>query len=279
VLAGITVTGAPGTKPTVTFTAPISVDDTQCLTLTEGGGSTLEDGDLVEFDALLVNARTATEYVSSYENSSSVFPITQQLLRGVRRGLVGHTEGSRVLIAITPNDGYGPEGGDPTRGLEPDDTLIAVVDIGTRVLDHAEGTTVTPADGVPEVSGEPADVPEISIPDTEPPTELVVQPLIEGSGAVVEAGQTIHVHYRGVLWGSGEEFDSSFGSTPVEFGIGQGRVIQGWDQGLVGQKVGSRVLLVIPPALGYGAQGAPDAGIGPTDTLVFVVDILHTRAP
>ena len=113
------------------------------------------------------------------------------------------------------------------------------------------------------------------MPSSAPPDTLVVQPLITGTGPVVTAGQTITVHYTGVIWDSGKKFDSSWdGGAPVDFAIGEGQVIAGWDQGLVGQTVGSQVLLVIPPALGYGESGQPDAGISGTDTLVFVVDIL-----
>ncbi len=92
---------------------------------------------------------------------------------------------------------------------------------------------------------------------------------------MVEAGQTITVHYTGVIWASGKKFDSSWDrKQPIDFGIGTGDVIAGWDDGLVGQTVGSQVLLVVPPDQGYGSAGQPSAGITGTDTLVFVVDIL-----
>ena len=117
--------------------------------------------------------------------------------------------------------------------------------------------------------------PAIKVPSTPAPTTLIVQPLVKGTGPVVTAGQTITVHYTGVIWDSGKQFDSSWdrGKT-VDFAIGQGQVIAGWDDGLVGQTVGSQVLLVVPPDKGYGPQGQPNAGISGTDTLVFVVDIL-----
>ncbi len=92
---------------------------------------------------------------------------------------------------------------------------------------------------------------------------------------MVESGQDLTVHYTGVIYASGEQFDSSWDrGEPSSFPIGVGGVIAGWDEGLVGQTVGSQVLLVIPPEQGYGADGNPDAGISGTDTLVFVVDIL-----
>ncbi len=101
------------------------------------------------------------------------------------------------------------------------------------------------------------------------------QVLIKGTGPVVAAGQTITVHYTGVIWASGKQFDSSWDrGQPIDFQIGVGKVIAGWDEGLVGQTVGSQVLLVIPPDKGYGSAGQSSAGISGTDTLVFVVDIL-----
>ena len=108
------------------------------------------------------------------------------------------------------------------------------------------------------------------------PTKTVVQPLIEGTGPEVAKGQTVRVAYTGALWKNGSVFDSSANRPEqpyFEFPIGKGSVIKGWDNTLLGKKVGSRVLLVIPPADGYGTAGSPPK-ISGTDTLVFVVDIL-----
>jgi peptidylprolyl isomerase len=105
----------------------------------------------------------------------------------------------------------------------------------------------------------------------------VGQLLIKGTGAAITAGQTVTVNYVGVLWATGKQFDSSWSRTPTTFKIGLGQVIPGWDKVLVGNTVGSQVLMVIPPADAYGAAGAPNAGISATDTLVFVVDLLDAR--
>jgi peptidylprolyl isomerase len=107
------------------------------------------------------------------------------------------------------------------------------------------------------------------------PTKLIVQPLLQGSGPAVKKGQTLIAQYVGALYGSGKQFDASWDrGQPATFPIGVGQVIPGWDKALVGQKAGSRVLLVVPPADGYGSSGNPQAGIGGKDTLVFVVDVL-----
>jgi peptidylprolyl isomerase len=120
--------------------------------------------------------------------------------------------------------------------------------------------------------------PQVDVPaDAQPPTELVLEDLTVGEGEEAVPGRQVDVHYVGVAWSTGEQFDASWdrGGT-FSFGLGQGRVIQGWDQGVAGMKVGGRRRLTIPPELAYGERGAGGA-IGPGETLVFVVDLLGVR--
>lgn len=129
----------------------------------------------------------------------------------------------------------------------------------------------------PTASGAFGDKPTIEFPDGEPPAELQVQVLEAGNGKTVEAGNVITVNYLGQSWNGGV-FDNSYDrGAPIDFPIGQGMVIAGWDEGLVGRKVGDRVLLTIPAHLAYGPAGVPAAGIGPNETLVFVTDILDAQ--
>jgi peptidylprolyl isomerase len=119
--------------------------------------------------------------------------------------------------------------------------------------------------------------PEIDFPGGEPPTELEITDQIVGDGAEATAGKTVSAHYVGVAFSTGEEFDSSWNrGQPLDFPVGAGMVIQGWDQGLLGMKVGGRRKLVIPPHLGYGARGAGGA-IKPNETLIFVVDLVDVK--
>ena len=116
--------------------------------------------------------------------------------------------------------------------------------------------------------------PEIDFPGGEPPKDLQIKDIWEGDGPVAKAGDTVSVHYVGVAFSSGEEFDASWNrGTPLQFKLGVGQVIAGWDQGVQGMKVGGRRQLVIPPHLGYGDRGAGGA-IKPGETLIFVVDLL-----
>lgn len=119
--------------------------------------------------------------------------------------------------------------------------------------------------------------PDVSIPDSPAPTELITEDLDVGTGDVATAGHEVIVHYVGVAWSNGQQFDASWdrGDT-FSFRLGGGQVIKGWDEGVAGMKVGGRRRLTIPPAMGYGARGAGGA-IGPNETLVFVVDLVAVR--
>lgn len=130
---------------------------------------------------------------------------------------------------------------------------------------------------LPSVIGDFGAKPQLDFPSQPAPEGLQVVVLREGTGDAVEAGHEIEVNYLGQTWG-GQVFDNSYDrGQPLAFPIGVGMVIGGWDDGLVGQRVGSRVLLSVPPEHGYGSRGVPQAGIGGNDTLVFVVDILDAR--
>ena len=119
--------------------------------------------------------------------------------------------------------------------------------------------------------------PDVTIPDDPPPADLVVEDLVVGEGEEARPGQQVSVHYVGVAWSTGSQFDSSWDrGEPFEFDLGKGQVIAGWDQGVVGMRIGGRRRLSIPPHLGYGSRGAGGVIKG-GETLVFVVDLLGTR--
>jgi peptidylprolyl isomerase len=122
-----------------------------------------------------------------------------------------------------------------------------------------------------------AEKPEIDFPDGPPPTDLQITEVTEGDGAEAASGNTVSVHYVGVAHSTGEEFDASYNrGAPLDFRLGVGQVISGWDQGVQGMKVGGRRQLVIPPHLGYGDRGAGGV-IKPGETLIFVVDLLDVK--
>lgn len=121
------------------------------------------------------------------------------------------------------------------------------------------------------------DIPEIDPPEGPAPTELQIVDQVVGEGAEAKAGDVVDVHYVGVAYSTGEEFDSSYRrGEPLAFQLGVGQVIQGWDQGVQGMKVGGRRKLVIPPDLAYGDRGAGGV-IKPGETLIFVCDLVNVR--
>jgi peptidylprolyl isomerase len=118
------------------------------------------------------------------------------------------------------------------------------------------------------------DKPEVDFPEGAPPKDLEITDIWEGDGKVASAGDTVEVHYVGVAFSSGEEFDASWSrGEPLRFKLGIGKVISGWDQGVQGMKVGGRRKLVIPPNLAYGDRGAGGL-IKPGETLIFVCDLV-----
>ena len=120
--------------------------------------------------------------------------------------------------------------------------------------------------------------PAVTIPSEEPPSGLVVEDLVEGDGTAAAPGHTVMVHYVGVAWSTGQQFDASWDrNESFDFRLGAGQVIQGWDEGVAGMKIGGRRRLTIPPEMGYGSRGAGGVIKG-GETLVFVVDLLGVNS-
>lgn len=148
-------------------------------------------------------------------------------------------------------------------------SVALVVIVGVVLIARAGDD---PDDG--STTAEAASKPEVAVPEGPPPSELQIEDLEEGEGDAAQAGDRVSVHYVGVDFSSGDEFDSSYErGQPLQLEIGGGQVIPGWEQGLEGMKVGGRRQLVIPPELAYGPEGQPP-DIAPNATLVFVIDLV-----
>jgi peptidylprolyl isomerase len=184
-----------------------------------------------------------------------------------------------VLAVIPPKDAFGTKG-NAQAGIKGTDTLVFVVDMIKDFAPNASATGKQVSNGggsLPKVAATAGTQPKITMPSTKPPSSLVVKTLIQGSGPAVAKGDTLVVQYVGAIYRDGTVFDASWQhGQPFGFTIGASpsQVIPGWDKGLTGVNVGSRVMLLIPPADGYGKSGNPQAKIKGTDTLVFVVDVL-----
>lgn len=282
-LEGVTVSGKPGVEPTVAVAdPPYAVDETTVQVIDQGTGDVeVEDGTRVQAQYVVINGRTGKTVESSWTGGQQApsFDVSDgKLIPGLYKGLLGQQEGSRVAIAATAADAFG-DAGLPDAGVEGGDTILFVIDIDevSTVLPMAQGTEKEAPAGVPTLETNADGVPTgFSADDStdEAPSELVVAPVIVGDGPKLENGQTVTVQYLGQLYPDGDIFDQSWTTgTPFDFQLGTGGVIRGWDQGLVGQTVGSRVVLVIPPDLAYGAAGSPPSIPGDS-TLIFSVDIL-----
>jgi len=276
-----TVSGDVGATPTVTIPKSAPPSALQTKVLQAGSGGAVAKGDLVVVNYLGEIWKTGKVFDSSFSSDRppASFPIgVGQVIPGFDAALLGRKTGDRLLVVIPPSQGYGAAGNQQA-GIAGNDTLVFVVDLLGTVAPHASasGTPAPkPAAGLPTVSTG-AGKPTLSIPAGKPPTTLVVVPVLNGSGETVRKGDLVVVQYVGVKWAGGKQFDSSWDrGVPAGFGIGVGQVVKGWDQGLVGHHVGDRVLLVLPPAYGYGSSGQPNGGISGTDTLVFAVDVLGT---
>jgi peptidylprolyl isomerase len=223
------------------------------------------------------NGTTSKLLDTTYGNGPELF--AKQLLPGLQTALYGQKIGSRVLAVLPPKDAYGSSGNSQA-GVGPDDTLVFVIDMIAAYPGTASATGTWASHGggaLPAVTPAAGRAPMVSVPATSPPGSLVARTLINGSGPPVTSGQTVIVQYVGLIWRTGATFGSSWSrKEPFSFQIGvkPSQVITGWNTGLLGAAVGSRMLLVVPPADAYGSAGQSSAGIEAGDTLVFVVDIL-----
>lgn len=277
----VEVSGAFGKLPQVKFPKGAPGDSFAVKTVRKGQGTAARKGDLVVADYVGYrwNKGGRKLLASSYSKGEpGAFP-TGRLVPGLTKAFEGVRPGSRVVTRIPPKDGFGDEG-DPKHQVSGDDTLVYVLDVRAVYPRTAgpHGARQAPLDepGLPKAADAAAGrAPAVTMPRSAPPKALQVRTLVKGDGPAVRKGQLLALQYGGYFWRDGKVFNSSW-SEGHPFGamIGTGQVMKGWDQGLVGQRVGSRVLLVVPPALGYGAKGLAQFGIKGDDTLVFVVDLL-----
>jgi peptidylprolyl isomerase len=274
-VSGLDVITVAGTvsDPVVNFKAPLSVTATTIKVITVGKGATLSSMNVATLNYVLFNGANGRQMDTTFGTGTVGMNLgSATLFPGLKTSLIGRKIGSRLLVAIPPGDAFSGHG--DSNGFGPGDTLIYFMDLVSAdlPLTAATGTVVPPVPGLPTAIVNGAQPAQITVPKTAAPARLVVQPLIRGAGAVVKKGNSIKVSYTGVVWRNGKRFVASAdhgGPRKVVLG----RENPAWEKGLVGQTVGSRILLVVPPSEGFGAKGFPPE-IGPKDTLVFVIDIL-----
>jgi len=271
-----TVSGAAGTDPVISIPNGTPADRLTVCRLGSGTDQVVRPDDYV-----LVNVEGKVwagdrTVVDSFTNRAPQgLPLSTAM--PAWRHLAGQTVGSRVLMVVPPKDGFGSTG-NPAAGVTGTDTLVLVFDVLSALSPGAtaNGTPQPyhPTATQPRVGNGPHG-PTITVPHGVTPADrLAVTVLRKGTGAPITNGQTVVTQYTGVVWRTGKVFDSSWQrGIPQTFVLGTGQVLPGWEQGLGGLPVGTRVLLVVPPEFGYGTTGRPpdvDGG----DTLVFVIDIV-----
>jgi peptidylprolyl isomerase len=279
-LDAVTIKGDVGTVPEVKWKSQMDAGSIESETITEGDGATFEDGQSALTQIWIGNGFTEKESYSSYDQQRAEQVTLDDQVADFLAPLKGQTFGSRVAITGSADELFG-ETGNAQLGIGNKDSVLIIVDLVSAIADGPQ------EDG--KKTADPAWMPKITTDDQGLPTGFdftgTPQPtddlrrvqLIQGTGPRVKKGQTIAVNYLGQAFGEAAPFDQNFTgdkAQPTTFGIGTGQVIEGWDTGLEGVPVGSRVVLEIPAAQGYGEQGQPDSGIPANATLVFVIDVL-----
>jgi FKBP-type peptidyl-prolyl cis-trans isomerase len=277
-LDAVTVSGDVGTAPKVTWKSAMAAGKIETETLTKGDGDPLADKSSVLAHLWIGNGFSKKQVFSTYDDKKAELLTVDDELPEFLDGIRDATVGSRIAVTASAEQAFG-ETGNSSLGIGNKDTVLVIVDLVSQVLDQPEGDRSAPPDWMPAVASAKGVPTGFTFDGTPAPTDVLRRAqLIKGTGPRVEKGQTIAVRYLGEVFGSDKPFDENFSGegTPTTFGIGADpeQVIKGWDQSLVGVPVGSRIVLSIPPELGYGEAGNTDAGITGTDTLVFVIDVL-----
>lgn len=271
----VTISGDLGAEPKVEWKGEMSVDKVATRTLITGDGPVVEDGAQIVTQIWIGNGVTHKNPVNSHDSQAEVLTVDDKLSPVLADAMKGETIGSRVAVVASAADAFG-EAGNPPLDIGNKDTVLFILDLASEVLDKPAGAEKNPPAWVPSLiikKGLPKAFGFAGTP--EPSDALRVATLIEGKGAPIKKGQLGVLNYLGQVYGGRLPFDESYSKgTPIAQPVGVGAFIKGWDKAMVGVTIGSRVVLAIPPKLGYGKEGNPQAGIKGTDTLYFLVDVL-----
>lgn len=257
--APLQVTGSAGAPPELEYKQPFAVVQSGSRTVWPGTGDMLERDDPVLLNLYAEDGRDGTELQNTFRTAPVAYAMTEKSLGNhLFEALEGKRTGTRLSL-MDEQDGV---------------PVLLVVDVLPARASGEEGEP--PGEGLPQVQLDDLGAPAVRIPgDVEPPSELVVHPLVRGTGPQVRAGQIVTVEFTAVRWSDGGVVDTTWteGTPPQSAEIGIGRLVEGWDQGLLEQTVGSQVMLVVPPQNGYANTKSRLAG----ETMVYVVDILDAH--
>jgi FKBP-type peptidyl-prolyl cis-trans isomerase len=285
----VKVTGAFDKAPKVSIPSAKAGSKLVFSTPIKGTGAVLASGDSALANVALYKwSGTKHSLVdSTYASGPQIIP-AQMGLVGLTDALKGARMGSRIVAVLPPKYGYGSSGQSSLQ-ISGTDTVVWVIDLLQQytATQSASGTQVSAGGGkLPSVTAKTGQAPVVSVPkNTTPPKKLSVTTLIKGSGPTLAKGDTVVTQYVGVNWRTDKVFGASWPTSEnaagqlLSFQVGGTQVLPGLSDALAGIPVGSRVMVVIPPALGYGPEGGQSsAGIEKNDTLVFIVDVLGSQA-
>jgi FKBP-type peptidyl-prolyl cis-trans isomerase len=270
-LSAVHVTGPTSAAPLVKFKAPIAFAKTSAQVIDPGPGTgpAVTQSSMVTVQYVAINAGDESVFGSSWKAGPSTFYVNS-VVKGFAQGLIGTHAGDRVLIGVQAKDAFGPTG-NLAATVRPGDSVIFVVDV-EKVFPETPAPATAPTlvfgpDGNPAKFTAGPGV-------TKAPTKLGVYPLVEGDGPVVKSGDTVKVDYFGQIYPDQTVFNAWTGE-PFPFQLGAHQVIDGWDLAITGQRVGTRLELVVPPSLGY--KNKKQGSIPAHSTLVFAIEILSVN--
>jgi peptidylprolyl isomerase len=276
-ISGLEITGDFGKEATVTVDG-LDVSEAETDVVIEGDGAEVGDDTALKYRFAVAKGADGAEVLSNFTQPEPESLTVADQPPAIKDAIEGTTIGSRVVLAAPVSDVLGEQGA-PQAGLAPEDDVVFVFDLieeAAQPLAGPEGTEVDPPADAPAVVTDGDTVTGLDFSDApaKASDELQVIPLVEGEGDPIKQGDNVTVNYYGAVYGEDKPFDSSFErGEPTAFPLTEGGLIDGWVQGLEGVTVGSRVMLIVPPELGYGDQDQGE-DIPANSTLVFVIDVL-----
>lgn len=271
--------------PTVEFQYPLVTEGAQ-VSHQGGEGERVEVGEIVDANYVVYSGKTGTQITSSYAQAGSQAPASEPLRvtaggeSTLSRAVTCAAPGSSVVLTTTIEELFGAGAGAPEMDITPSDTAVVVLEISGVHPGRAEGNARPGQQGMPAITLATDGTPGVTFPGSPAPAELTVTQSIEGTGAEVAEGDNVLIHYTGIVWETEEVFDSSWErGVPVAMTIDDAHLIPGFVDAVVGQPIGSQVVVSIPQELGYSDPATRPASIGEGDHLLFVIDILDRLEP
>ncbi len=271
--------------PEVDFEVPLVTEGNQAR-LQGGEGDRAREGDIVDADYVVYSGKTGDLISTSYDDASQeMAPANSLRLTAGGESVLADAvtcaaAGTQVTLTTTVADLFGPDAASAQLDITPADTAVVVLGVQDLHPGRAEGNARPGQQGMPAIALAPNGQPGVTFPGSPAPEGLTVMQSIAGTGEEVAEGDTLLLHYTGIIWETEEVFDSSWDKgTPAEFVIADGSLIPGFVDAVVGQPIGSQVVVSIPQELGYADPATRPASIGEGEHLLFVIDILDRVEP